>query len=351
MIFQIKPVYMKISDALEASRRELKGLTAQPRQEGLWILGGILKASPSEIYLKSEEGLSSSQKNLFLEMLRKRREGRPLDYLLGESFFFGQKFFVKKGVFIPRPDTEIIVERALKLFSSGRLFPAAAGRPGANLPVQKNASPPAADRYSGPKASQRKRKAAAPEEPAGQSRPDSRLALRAADFGAGAGAICLSLLREIPESRFAAVELSRKALECLRENSRLLKAGQRLHILKKDVSLVTKREMDSLLGGAPDLITANPPYISPKDRGLSKGVRLYEPPLALFSDQGGLGHIYSWFEKAMELLRPGGAFLFEFGYNQSGRVQRFLARQKALSLCEILQDRGGRDRAALCFKF
>ena len=106
-----------------------------------------------------------------------------------------------------------------------------------------------------------------------------------------------------------------------------------------------------MLGGAPDIITANPPYVAAGDKALDPSVCLYEPPLAFFSDRDGMGHIVSWLDKAMDILSPGGACIFEFGCSQSGRVQELLtSRRRFISSSKILKDRAGRDRAALCFK-
>lgn len=295
MIFQMvqDSAKMKAAQLLQQSKKELRGISPNPYQESLWIAGDVLNCSSTEIYLK-ETTLSPKQQKVFWHKIQRRKRQEPLEHILQEKIFLNRRFHIERGVFIPRPETEIMIQWAIQ-----------------NI-LKKN--------------------------------------LTAVDFGAGAGTLCLSLLSAFPDSRFLALEICKKALSCLRKNSRSFQVEKRLSILQKDVCHLTKKEAVRILGSAPSLIMANPPYIDPGDPGLNREVYLFEPPLALFSDKQGMGHIISWFEKAMELLTPKGLYIFEFGWNQERRMKDFCQKQKALSSYKIHRDQAGRPRMAVCFK-
>ena len=286
---------MKINHLAQTAKKALQAQAPDPFQESLWILAETLRI-PIEKILSSEEEIGLKQKKLFWDKIKRRQRGEPLAYILKESFFCGMAFYVEPGVFIPRRETEALVEWAARRFQD---------RPAAGL-----------------------------------------------DFGAGAGAICLSLLKALPQSRFSACDISPKALEVLKKNSQLLKLQGRISVLQKDIGQLDKEDLKGLLKTSPDLITANPPYIDPEDGSCNEEVRLFEPPLALFSDQKGMGHIFAWYKKALSLLGPGGVYIFEMGWNQSGRLRAFLNRQTGgdLASYEILMDQAGQKRFAVCFK-
>ena len=284
---------MRATELLQKSKKELEKISSQAYQEGLWILADVLKLSTSEVYFE-KENITLKQQNLFFDKVKKRKQGEPLEYILQEKVFFKQKFSVDNGVFIPRQETETLIHWVLNYFQKARL--------------------------------------------------------KIIDFGAGTGTLCLTLLSLLKESECIAVEISNKAIECLKKNSRAFDMEKRLHILKKEVCQVSTKELLSFLGEEPFLIVANPPYIDPKDPSINKEVYFFDPPLALFSDKEGMGHIYSWFHKAMDLLSSNGVYIFEFGWNQSKKVREFFHEQKALCSYEIHKDPAGNPRMAVCFK-
>ena len=285
---------MEYADLIYKAKQELKAVADNPYQESLWILSAILKRSSTEIYLKRQKIRPEEEKH-FWNQIQRRKRGAPLEHILQEKIFFNNKFYVGPGVFIPRKETELLAEWAVKNFSKSK-------------------------------------------------------EIKALDFGAGAGALCLSFLSVFPKSHFVAVELSAKSIEYLKKNSQALRVEKRLNILKKDVDHLQKEKIIEILGSAPSLIIANPPYIDPEDQSLSLSAGFFDPPLALFSDQGGMGHIISWFKKAMELLGPKGIYAFELGWNQLELVKRLLNQQTSISSYEIHKDQLGHPRMAVCFK-
>ena len=278
---------MTIHEALERAKKRLSRATDRPLREAELLLAGSLKTSPLKAL--SRKKLSQREWRRFLIRIRRRAEGEPLDYIVGEKQFFNRKFYIAPSVFIPRKESETLLKPALKT-----------------------------------------------------------LPLRGLDLGAGAGCLCISLLLEAPKARFCAAENAPAALAVLKKNRRLHGLSRRLKILNKDVRRLQKSDTAPFLKGPLDLIIANPPYIAPLDPAVHKETRLYEPPLALFSPKGGMAHIYSWFEKAMSLLEPGGVYIFEFGFNQSLQTKDFLKNQNVSF--RFYKDESGFERAAVCVK-
>ena len=192
--------------------------------------------------------------------------GRPLQYVLGHTEFYGLDFQVREGVLIPRPETEELVRWIA-------------------------------------------------ESPA----PDNPAVL---DVGTGSGCIAVTLARLIPESRITAVDISEKALSIARENARRLDAkvdfrqGDALGEL-----FPGQREQF-------DLIVSNPPYIPRADiETLDTSVKDYEPHLALDGGEDGLDFYRSISEKWKEALAPGGRLYFEVGIGQADNVLRIMRTQ------------------------
>lgn len=286
---------MTISNILQKAKKELALVSSQPYQESVWLLAHTLNIESKDIYLESVE-ISPKKNERFWQIIQKRKKGCPLDYLMSEKHFLNHKFYVEPGVFIPRAETETLVNRIFKEYPKNK-------------------------------------------------------ALKFMDWGCGSGTIALSLLSYFFKSKCLAVEIHPPSLNCLKKNQKSFKiTDERIKCFDKDVSKIQKEDVNLFFKSPPDLITANPPYIDPKDKSISFEVYWFESPLALFSDQKGVGHIYSWFYKAMELLPPLGVYIFEFGWNQSSLVKKFLDKQKNLKHYEIIKDSLGYDRSAFIVK-
>ncbi|MGI9549037.1 MAG: HemK/PrmC family methyltransferase [Bdellovibrionales bacterium] len=284
---------MKALDLINISKKELQFVSSNPYQESVWILNQILKNTPTDLYLEQNQKIKLKDQNCFLDKINKRKQGWPLSYILEEQWFMGKKFFIQEGVFTPRKDSEVLIEYILNTMTHP---------------------------------------------------------LRALDFGAGAGTFCLSLLSQNLKNYFVAVEIHLKSVACLLENASSFGVKGRLKVLKKDVSHLDQKDFVGFLGGLPNLIIANPPYVGPLDLALSQEVSRFEPPLALFSDEEGMGHIYSWFEKAINFLEPKGCFIFEFGYDQFEKVQKFLKSKSRLKSFNFFKDQNDIYRFAVCIK-
>lgn len=218
-----------------------------------------------------------------------RRAGRyPLQYLLGEWPFYRQIYRVSPDCLIPRADTEILVEEAIRKLPQGAFF---------------------------------------------------------ADLCTGSGCIAISILCERPDTTAVAVDLSERALEIAAENAARNGVADRLLLRKAD--LLTRSEWNADLP-APAALLSNPPYIpSGVLSGLSPEVQA-EPRMALDGGEDGLIFYRKLLALAKEWLAPGGFCLFEIGFDQAEAI-RSLAKDQ-FAACRILRDYGGNSRAALLEK-
>ena len=225
------------------------------------------------------------------EAARRLRSGEPLAYILGEWYFWRYTFVVTPDVLVPQPDTEILVERAIKLLQNcGRLL----------------------------------------------------------DLCTGSGCIACSVLADRPDASGAAVDISEAAVEIARKNAFLLGLCERLSIVVGDV--LSEDCPSGLSGetGCYDLIVSNPPYIrSGVIPTLSPQVRA-EPHIALDGGESGLRFYEGIIAKYPALLTPSGRMLLEIGYDQAECVRELAVR--AGLHCDIIRDYGGNDRVAELYR-
>lgn len=221
----------------------------------------------------------------FSALVSRRALGEPAAYILGEKEFFGLNFRVSPDVLIPRPETELMVEEALRFFS-----------------------------------------------------PDA--ALRFADFGTGSGALAVALAHEFTAAQGLAIDLSESALGIAKHNAQANAVDGRLVFLHADFTRL------ALTPGSLDLVVSNPPYVTESEYAeLSQEVRDFEPRSALVSSEAGLWHLRQLLPVAVASLRAGGLFLCELGSGQ-GPAALSLAEEQGASLerVSILKDYAGLDR-------
>lgn len=212
-------------------------------------------------------------------LIARRAAGEPLQYITGHQEFFGLDFEVTPDVLIPRPETELLVEEALRIASEARLA----------APV-------------------------------------------ILDLGTGSGCIALAIARELPGARVIAVDLSPAALGVARRNAE--RHGLAVSFVASDL-LTAFAET-----GFADLILSNPPYIAADEMpGLQREVRDWEPRLALTDEGDGLRFYRRLLDEAPARLKPGGHLLCEMGYAQSEAVSAMAdrARWEAPRLIDDLQ--------------
>ena len=217
------------------------------------------------------------------------REKFPVQYLLNEQEFYGRKFYVDKGVLIPRQDTEILVEKMIDTLKDK---------------VLKNEIHP-----------------------------------KILDIGVGSGIIGITAALEIESSYVLGVDISDKALETAQKNKEILKVSN-IKFLKSDLfENVEFREFD--------MIVSNPPYISLNEVGImSDDTLLHEPSEALFAENNGLYFYYEICQKASDYLADFGYLLFEIGYKQGKNVAKIMASSGFKNI-EVVKDLAGLDRVVI----
>lgn len=201
----------------------------------------------------SEAELTPEQSAQFEGWIARRARHEPIQYILGETEFYGLAFAVTPDVLIPRPETEHLVEATLE-------------------------------------------------------RVDRDALERICDVGTGSGAIAVALAHELPRAHVTAVDLSRPALEVATENARRHGVAERMRFVESDL-------LGALRGETFDVIVSNPPYVR-DDEVLESQVRDYEPHAALFAGPMGLEVYERLITQAHQALVPGGWLLMEIGHGQ-----------------------------------
>jgi release factor glutamine methyltransferase len=221
-----------------------------------------IAANPMHVLTESEDARLDA-------LVAQRAMGHPVAYLLGRREFYGRDFEVGPDVLIPRPETETLVEAALDLLRR----PRAGGDPPAIL-----------------------------------------------DLGTGSGAIAVTLACERPDARIVATDASAAALALARANARRNDCEGRIEFIRGSW-------YDAVPGKRFDLVVANPPYVAAGDAHLGRGDLRFEPPGALTDGSvDGLASIRAIVAGAPAHLVPGGALLFEHGYDQAEAAAALLVR-------------------------
>jgi release factor glutamine methyltransferase len=226
------------------------------RGEAGYLLRAATGAGLALLIAHPEHRLTQAQTQRFLELVRRRRRGEPVAYLVGTREFYGLEFELSPATLIPRPETELLVELAL-----------------ARIPE------------NGP--------------------------FRVLDAGTGSGVIGISVAALRPHAEVVAADVSEEALGVAAANARRLLRGRRLP------RFVESDWFDALAGERFDLIVSNPPYVAANDPHLEQGDLRFEPRAALVGGSDGLDAIRLIVAQAPAHLNAGGWLLFEHGHDQA----------------------------------
>ncbi len=278
---------MKIAEALSTGVNTLSDAGIEnAEQECRWIMEDLLHKNILSITSGRHDDLPMDVSERYTHLLSRRRRGEPLVRILGNQYFFGRRFDVHPGVFIPRPATETLVEEALKCIK---------GIPSPKI----------------------------------------------LDVGVGTGAILVSLLLEYPDAFGWGIDISDVAIQNAKHNAERFHLSDRVDFTNHDM---TQPETWTGLGIAFDLIVANPPYIRDSEQSeLPPEVRDHEPPQALYSGPDGLDHIQMIAQWAHHALTPQGCLLIEFGIDQSNSIKELFSRLRYRDVT-IIPDLTGRPR-------
>lgn len=274
-------ISVRIDAALASAADALKPASESPRLDAEVLLALALDLPKSYLYAHPEDVLDDAAAERFFSSVQRRRRGLPLSYITGEKEFWSLTLAVGPGVLVPRPDTELLVELALR-----------------HIPRQADCS--------------------------------------ILDLGTGSGAIALALASERPDCRIVATDISKAALATACQNARQL-GFCNVEFLQGDwTGAVVDRRYDKF-----DIIVANPPYIGSGEQAL--GDLRFEPECALVAGTDGLDAIRILARDCGPLLRPGGLLFLEHGAAQGAHVERVLVAE-GWSDIRCFNDLGGRPR-------
>jgi len=229
------------------------------------ILSNIMGVSKEYLITKNKKILPKKIIKKYNVAIKRRIKNEPTAYILGKKEFWSEDFLVNRKTLIPRPETEILVNKVVNFFKNKRI----------NI----------------------------------------------LDVGTGTGCILLSILKELKKSRGIGIDISPKAIQTAEINSRNLNLNNR--------SKFKVCDLDKYNIGKYDLIVSNPPYILSKDiKSLSKDITNYEPKIALDGGIDGLDLIKKVIYKSMHLLKRNGLFGLEIGFNQYHKVSTILKHCK-----------------------
>ncbi len=294
---------MKIKDLLELEKNEERVCQWQN------LIGFYIKMSRGEIQLKKEMEVFRHQQKAIDKARSLFQKGWPVAYITGHCFFYETDFLINKSVFIPRPETEILVERAV-------------------------------DRLA--RISHKPSTAASATKPHGIHRlqDQSQRNIQVMDIGSGSGCLGLSIARKCPQTRVWLLEGDFRAFELSKTNA------QRLSL--ENVNFECVRVGEKLFGPSDwknrfDLILANPPYIAHGDPRVSPWVHAFEPHQALYTGENGLHWIHKWLEWGYDFLKEDGLFVFEFGQGQGSAISSWL-KKSPYRVKEWIDDYSGIQR-------
>ena len=278
---------------LEGAHRLRQAGVPESRREAGSLLAYVLGRDRSFILSHAEDPISEEEAEGFRQSLERRAQGEPLQYITGHQEFFGLDFEVTRDVLIPRPETELLVETALKLFArSAEAF--------------------------------------------------------ICDVGTGSGCIAITLLHELPQARAVAIDISPAALTVAQRNAARHSVAERIEFALSDCFAALNARATPQ--PAFDLIVSNPPYIEEGAMAsLQREVRDFEPRSALAAGADGLAIIRRLLLEAASFLKTGGYFLFEIGFNQSVAVEQ-LIDGATWRLLEIHHDLQGIPRTVVLQK-
>ncbi|MDB2692855.1 peptide chain release factor N(5)-glutamine methyltransferase [Candidatus Pelagibacter bacterium] len=260
---------------------------ANPQLDSEILLSNSIKRDKKHIILNPKEVLHSEQLGKFKSLIERRKKGEPIAYLINKKEFWKDEFFVNKDVLIPRPDSELIIEQVLKIYSK-----------------------------------------------------DDQVQIL--DIGTGSGCILLSILKERSNFYGTGIDISKKSINVSKFNAKQLNLTNRVKFFHSSV--------DNFNNGKYDIIVSNPPYIEQFSlKYLEKDVVNFEPKLALSGGLDGFSKIRKVINKTSNLIKKNGKFILEIGFNQKNKVIKIL-KEEGFYVNRAIKDYGNNDRCIISTK-
>ena len=272
---------MSVAEALLWAARELVRTAERPHLEAELLLTDIRQCDRTALFAHPEWELDPTQVRRYVEAVRRRAEGAPLPYITGHIEFFGLEFAVTPAVLIPRPETELLVERAMDWL---------------------------------------------------RRHPSRRIV----DIGTGSGCIAVTLAVMRRELHIAAGDVSAAALAVAQTNAQHHGVASRVACIQ--AALLTP------FAGPLDLILSNPPYVADQEWELLPDSVRQEPRSALLAGPQGLDLVRRLLSQARYRLAPGGCMLVEIGKEQANAVQALAQTAFPKACVNVLPDLAGKPR-------
>ena len=245
----------------------LKNEVPSPRLNAELLMMFVLDCDRAYLFAHPERLLNEEEGARYDEVVRERARGCPTQYITGHQEFWGLDLIVSPAVFIPRPETEHVVETVLELVKQ-------------RDPLEK---------------------------------------LRLVDVGTGSGCIALALATELPGAEVHACDISEDALEIARINAARLRLGHRVLFRQSDLLSIYPEEQF-------DFVICNPPYVGESEADkVQKQVREFEPKMAVFCGPEGMDIYKRLIPQARAVLKPGGWLVMEIGFSTEEKIRALLA--------------------------
>ncbi len=275
---------LTIASALDQAQ-SLQEVSESWRLDAELLLAATLDTTRTTLHAWPERALTEIQAEAYQRLLRRRLDGEPVAYLTGKRAFWDFELSVSPAVLIPRPETELLVECALKLLQ---------GREAEEVHI--------------------------------------------ADLGTGSGAIALALARASNHWHVTATDISEAALKVARANAEELKV--------KNIQIRQTAWCEGLTDDSFDMIVSNPPYVAEGDPHLDQGDLRFEPSGALVASNNGMADLAEIVEQSRSCLKSDSWLLLEHGFDQQSQVHELL---KAEGYSEITthNDLGGHGRITI----
>lgn len=285
-------------EVLEVGIRRLQeAKVADAKRDAESLLLFLMHEDRKFLFLHRNDGTDEYQADAYFDLIDRRAEGEPLQYIVGNQEFMGLPFDVNESVLIPRQDTETLVELALE------------------------------------KAKEKKR------------------SLAVLDMCCGSGAIAVSIAHFLPKAKVTACDISAEALAVARKNAEKNGLGGRIDFRESDLFHVKKRNKIIQMKETFDMILSNPPYIPTDVIGtLQTEIKDHEPLTALDGGADGLDFYRRISQDASVNLKKGGFLILEIGSDQADSVSSLLEASEDYEDIEIHKDLAGLDRVVICRK-
>lgn len=262
------------------------------------LLSYVLQKPKEHLFAHPEKKLTKNQIAKFISLAKRRAKGEPIAYLVGKKEFYGLEFIVNRNVLIPRPETEMLVDKCLDIILDTKY-----------------------------------------------SIPDAKII----DIGTGSGNIAISIAKNIPQRiqkkiNFYATDISKKALNVAKKNAKRHKIDKSIKFIKSD--LLEFAFQKKLEGNV--IIIANPPYVSGKLYQKRKNSLKYEPKSALLSQKEGLVHyekLLKQIKKSLFTDRCSLIIILEFSPEQKSRISRLVKKELPAAKIDFFKDLAGKWRA------